>query len=177
MSDRDREPLGGDWDRLTDRDEADRDEANRDEPLLDPVTPTAGVVGDGEGARPVPPLQAAAAAWGDLVAMLAVATVALSGVAVSGHPLGWRALPWAMVAGLAWWTAAAAVTVMVRVATPGMLMAGLRFGAAVAPGRVPRVVTVALVQAVLCGLPAAAAPAGRGLLAWAAGSALRTEDA
>lgn len=170
MTGRDQDPPGGDWDRLTDRDDADRDE-----PLLDPGEPSAGA--DGDGARSVPPLQVAAAAWGDLVAMLAVCTAALAGVAVSGEPLGWRALPWALASGVVWWAAAAAVTVVIRVATPGMLMAGLRFTATVPPRRVPRVLAVALALAVLWGLPAALAPTGRGLLSWAAGSALRGEGA
>jgi len=171
MSLRDGDPLASDWDRL-----ADRDDVDGVEPLVGPVEPPGSPAGD-DGERPVPPLHGAAAAWGDLVAMLAVCTAALTGAALSGLPLGWRALPWGLAAGAAWWTAAAAVTVVVRAATPGMLLAGLRFGAAVPPGRVPRVLAVAAVQAVLCGLPAALAPARSGLLAWAAGSVLRPEDA
>lgn len=165
-------PDGGpprtDWDRLRERLEDDAPAQLLAEPVAPADIPPATAADD----RPVPALQLVAAAWGDLVAVLAVCTAALLAVVLTGHPVGWRALPWA--AGLAglWWLATAAATVLVRHATPGMLVAGVRFTALVAPRRVPWVVLVAAIQMLLVGLPATL-PVTPPLLARVAGQPLR----
>jgi len=117
-----------------------------------------------------------AASWGDTVSALAVCTAALVGVAAGNHELGVAALPWAAAVGLAWWLATAAVVVVVRQGTPGMLLAGVVFADRVPPRRLASVLAAAIVHAVLLGLPGAFG-ARRSPLALAAGSAIRLAGA
>ena len=56
--------------------------------------------------------------------------------------------------GAAWWVAAAAAFVVVRQGTPGMLLAGVHFKSRVSPGRLPVVIVIAALCALLGGLPA-----------------------
>lgn len=127
---------------------------------------------DRDGDHRVPVLQLVAAAWGDLVAILAVCTTALAAAALAGHPVRVPALPWAAGLAGAWWLAAGAATVLVRHGTPGMLMAGVSFDGQVAPRRVPLVVLMAAIQLGLAGLPACL-PIAPSLLARAGGRPLR----
>ncbi len=158
----------GDWDRI-------RIRADDGEPteLLDaardgPQTEDGAPADD----RRVPVLRLVASAWGDLVAILAVCTLALVAAALAGHPVRLPALPWAAGLAGAWWLAAGAATVLVRHGTPGMLMAGVCFDGQVAPRRVPLVVLAAVAQLVLAGLPACL-PVMSSLLARAGGRPLR----
>jgi len=55
------------------------------------------------------------------------------------------AFVWAAALGVVWWLFSAAVLVVVRQATPGMLLAGISFSEAVRPQRVVWVLVAALV--------------------------------
>jgi hypothetical protein len=101
-----------------------------------------------------PPVTLMATAWADLVAMLAVCTGALVAVIAIGQRPAMPAFGWAAMLALGWWIFAAAILVVVRHGTPGMVLAGVRFADAVAPSRVPRVLAAALLGAVTLGAPA-----------------------
>lgn len=128
---------------------------------------------DGDVAPPGPPAQdttpqrltLVAAAWGDLVAIVAMLTAALVAVLFAGRPVTVVALPWTGALAIAWWLAAACVLLVVRRATPGMLMAGVVLRAAPAPRRLPWIVLTALLTAasggVLALLGARHAPVAR----------------
>ena len=123
-----------------------------------------------------PVLSLLAASWADAVSVLTVCTSALLGLAAMGHGGLIAALPWAAVLGVAWWTAAAAILVLVRQGTPGMLIAGLVFNDAVPPGRVPLAVAAAGLHVILAGLPGLLGPR-RSPLALAAGGRLEVTAA
>jgi hypothetical protein len=95
-----------------------------------------------------------AAAWADLVAVLAVCTASLMALLTLGHRATLAALPWAVALAVAWWLAAAAVLVVVRRGTPGMLLAGVAFDRAVPTRRLPSVLAVALLLSATFGVPA-----------------------
>jgi hypothetical protein len=93
-----------------------------------------------------------AAAWADLVAMLAVCTAALAAILVIGERPELPAFIWAAALAVVWWLFTTAILVVVRQATPGMLLAGLSFAEPVAPPRVGWVLAAALVGVVTLGL-------------------------
>ena len=126
-----------DWDSLADLD--DGLEANEDPPTPDDPEP--------------PVLTLMAASWADLVGMLAVCTGGLLAVLFLGQRPALAAFGWAAVLALLWWVCAAAALVVVRQGTPGMLLAGVRFGEPVATARVPRVLVAALLGVLTLGLP------------------------
>ena len=99
-----------------------------------------------------PVLTVLASAWADLVGMLAVCTGALIAILVLGERPALPAFAWAAALGIVWWAFAAAVLVVVRQATPGMLLAGMSFSEAVRPQRVVWVLVVALVGVATFGL-------------------------
>ncbi len=113
---------------------------------------------DAEGWSPPPPASApprltlVAAAWGDLVALIAVITVSLVAVLVAGHPVTAAALPWTCALAVAWWLASGCVLLVVRRATPGMIMAGVALRSPLDPRRLPWTLLVALLTAVSGGL-------------------------
>jgi hypothetical protein len=113
----------------------------------------------GRTGRP-PVIGLVGAAWGDLVCVLAVAAAALLALAVLGEPAGRAALPWAVALGVAWWAAAAAALVVVRQATPGMLLAGIAFDRPVPRHRVPWVVGAGLLVWASFGIAALAGARG-----------------
>lgn len=119
-----------------------------------------------------PVINLLAASWADAVVSLGVCTAALFGLNAAGHQPSLTALPWAIALGFAWWLAAAASLIMIRQATPGMLLAGVTFGDRVAPRRVAVVITAAAVSALLLGLPNLLGPR-RAPLALAAASRLK----
>lgn len=106
-----------------------------------------------DGPNSPPTINLLASSWADIVAALAVCTVALLGLNASGHSGSLTALPWAAGLGVVWWLVAAATLVTIRQGTPGMLLAGVHFRSPVAPKRVALVVAAAVVSAVLFGLP------------------------
>ena len=114
-----------------------------------------------------------AASWADAVTLLVVCTAALFGVNAAGYSPSLAALPWALGLGAVWWFAATAALVMIRQATPGMLLAGVVFSGRVAPGRVAAVIATAAVSALLVGLPNLLGPR-RSPLALAAASRLES---
>jgi len=118
-----------------------------------------------------PTLNLVAAAWADLVALLAFVVAELIAVVIAGYDIKLAALPWIVALALAWWCAAALVLVVVRRGTPGMLMAGVVFKAQVSPSRLAAIILVALVLVCLLGLPALLG-ARRSLLRIAASSPL-----
>ena len=99
-----------------------------------------------------PALTMMASAWADLVGMLAVCTGALVAILVLGERPALPAFSWAAVLALVWWAFAAAVLVVVRQATPGMLLAGVSFSSAVTPRRVSWVLLAALLGVATFGL-------------------------
>lgn len=127
-----------DWDALAERGDA---------PPVEPGAPAAT-----HGAAP-PPVTLMAASWADLVAMLAVCTGGLIAVMAVGQRPALPAFAWAAGLAVAWWVSAAAVLVVVRQGTPGMLLAGVRFVDAVPPRLVPRVLAAALLGALTLGAP------------------------
>ena len=134
------DPTGmpGDWDALRDRlPESDR------QPEL-PAT-------DERGSEP-PPVALMAAAWADLVGILGVCTGALLALLALGERPALVVFPWAAVLALVWWGFAAAVLVVVRQGTPGMLLAGVVFKHQVSKSRVPWVLLAALFQIASLGL-------------------------
>ncbi len=134
------QPIPAGWDRL---------EPGDDGPLPEPLPP--------EPDLRVPERSLLlAAVWGDLVAMLVVCVAALVAVRLAGYAAGFAALPWAAALALAWWLAVAITLMVVRRGLPGMLAMGLSFAAPVPVRRLPWVLLVALLEALLLGLPALA---------------------
>jgi hypothetical protein len=84
--------------------------------------------------------------------MLAVCTGALIAILVLGERPALPAFAWAAALGLVWWAFASAVLVVVRHATPGMLLAGMSFSGAVRPQRIVWVLAAALVGVLTFGL-------------------------
>jgi hypothetical protein len=129
-----------DWDRLQDS-------------RHDAVTATYEI--DVEDELHTPPVVAmVGSAWGDLVTVLGVCTAALIALAMLGYRTEIATFPWALGLGVAWWGAAAAVLLVVRAGTPGMLMAGVAFASGVPRPRIPWVLITALVQLCTLGVPA-----------------------
>jgi hypothetical protein len=144
------------WDRLRER---------------TPEQPEETGAGDHDPSSP-PTLSMVAAAWAELAAVLGVCTAALLTLLAQDHTVSLPCLPWALAVALGWWCAAAAVLVIVRRGTPGMLMAGVVFEDQIPPLRLPTVLATALLLGCTLGLPAVLG-ADRSLLRLAAGSALR----
>ncbi len=126
-----------DWDSLPDRDDV--LETNETPPPPDDLEP--------------PVLTLMAASWADLVGVLAVCTGGLLAVLALGQRPALAAFGWAAALALLWWVCAAAALVVVRQGTPGMLLAGLRFGEPVPTARVPRILAAALLGVLTLGLP------------------------
>ncbi len=124
----------------------------------------------------LPMINLVAAAWADLVAILAFCTVELLAVELSRYDASIAAFPWVLGLALAWWCAAASVLVVVRRGTPGMLMAGVVFRAQVSPHRLPAILVAAFFTAFLLGLPALPGPR-RSLLKHAGGCDLEALEA
>jgi len=133
----DRKSMPGDWDALVDR----RAEVGSRAPFA-----------TGEAPPGPPALTLMASAWADLVGMLAVCTGALVAILVLGERPALPAFVWAAAVGVVWWAFAAAVLVVVRQATPGMLLAGVSFSEPVRPRRVGWVLVAALVGVMTLGL-------------------------
>lgn len=93
-------------------------------------------------------------AWGDLVSVLAICTSAFLALAMLGYGTHVATVPWALALGTVWWIGAAAALVVVRQATPGMLMAGVAFAEHVPRERLPWVIVAALVLGGSLGVPA-----------------------
>ncbi len=110
--------------------------------------------GDGPLSSAVPTGTLLAAAWADLVSILAVCTAEFLALVLADYPATLPALPWAAALAMVWWSVAAAVLLIVRKGTPGMLMAGVVFKTSVVPQRLPAVIVVALLMAWALGLPA-----------------------
>jgi hypothetical protein len=117
---------------------------------------------DGGGARefpdieePTPPvITLMAAAWADLVVLLAVCAGALIAILLMGERPSLDALWWAALLALLWWTVATAACVIVRHGTPGMLLAGVRFEKRVPQGHIPWVMAAALLGVATLGMSA-----------------------
>ena len=154
MSD-DRKPIPGDWDALVDRSaHASSQHPATTAPDLQP--PTA--------------LTMMASAWADLVGILAVCTAALIAILVLGERPAIAAFSWTVTLGVSWWVFAAAVLVVVRQATPGMLLAGVSFADPVRPRRVGWVLSAALIGVLTLGLSGVIG--GRGSLLHLAGASV-----
>jgi hypothetical protein len=135
--------------------------------------PVASPPPDADASGSPPTLNLLASSWADAVAALGVCTAALFGLDAAGHNPSLTALPWAVALGVLWWLAAAAALIMIRQATPGMLLAGVVFSNRVAPVRVAAVIIAAAVTAALMGLPNLLGPR-RSPLALAAASRLES---
>ncbi len=133
----DRKSIPSDWDALVDR-PSEVGSARPSAPAPDSHRP--------------PTLTLMASAWADLVGVLAVCTGALIAILVLGERPALPAFAWAAALGVAWWIFAAAVLVVVRQATPGMLLAGISFAEAVPPRRVGWVLAAAFVGVATVGL-------------------------
>jgi hypothetical protein len=133
----DRKPMPNDWDALVDRsaESASAQRSSADPNLHGP-----------------PLLTMLASAWADLVGILAVCTAALIAILILGERPAVGAFGWAAALGVVWWSFAAAVLVVVRQATPGMLLAGVSFSDPVPPKRVGWVLMAALIGVVTLGL-------------------------
>ncbi len=142
------------WDRLDDL-EAEGREA------VSPTVESQRIPPDEESTIPL-----IAGSWGDLAVILGVGAGALVALKLAGHGAPFAAAPWALGLAVMWWVAVTATLVTIRRATPGMLMAGLRFERAVPPRRVAWVVVVALVLSATLGIPTAVGRRG-----WALGGA------
>lgn len=123
-----------------------------------------------------PTINVLASSWADAVSALAVCTAALVGLTGLGHHGTLTALPWAAVLGVVWWTAATAILVVIRLGTPGMLLAGVVFADRVPPRRLPLVIGAAAFSGLLIGLPGLLG-ARRSVLALAASSRLESVPA
>ena len=133
----DQRKMPGDWDELVER-PSEVGRARDSSPRHD---------------RDLPPaLTVMASAWADLVGVLAVCTGALIAILVLGERPALPAFVWAAALGVVWWVFAAAVLVVVRQATPGMLLAGMSFSEAVRPRRVVWVLVAALAGIATFGL-------------------------
>ena len=133
----DRNHIPGDWDAL-----------------VEPPAQTGSSSPPAGGSQQIEPsaLTIMAAAWADLVGMLAVCTGALVAILILGERPALPAFSWAAVLAVVWWAFSAAVLVVVRQATPGMLLAGVSFSDAVPPRRVGWVLVAALVGVATLGL-------------------------
>jgi len=152
----DRDSSLGDWDTLVDRGRG--------------SGPPSHTMTDPDPLGP-PILTLLATAWGDLVGILAVCTGALIAILALGERPALAAFGWAAALGVVWWAFAAAVLVVVRQATPGMLLAGVSFADPVQPRRVGWVLAAALVGVVTIGLSGVIGGRG-GALRLAAASAV-----
>ncbi len=132
-------PFPKNWDVLQDSDDS--------AAVMDNPTPVSVAVSS------PPTINVLAASWADAVAALGVCTAALVGLTTLGHNGSLAALPWAAALGLAWWIAAAAILVVIRQGTPGMLLAGIVFADPVPPRRLALVIGAAAVSGLLIGLP------------------------
>ncbi len=128
-----------DWDSLKDRSM----DATRTPPVVPEVRPED---------SPAPVISLMAAAWADLVGILAVCTAALIAVLALGEPPALSVFPWATALALIWWAFAASVLVLVRQGTPGMLLAGVVFSEPVPAGRVAWVLAAAALGVATFGL-------------------------
>lgn len=137
MSGDNRSNIPGDWDALSEREHV-GDSPQSPATFSDKHGPQA--------------LTVMASAWADLVGMLAVCTAALIAILLLGERPALPAFIWAAALALLWWLFAAAVLVVVRQATPGMLLAGVSFSEAIPPRRVAWVLAAALVGVVTLGL-------------------------
>ena len=137
MTGDDRNQIPGDWDALVDRSPAAR-------------PPAAVTTGPDRHGPPV--LTLMASAWADLVGMLAVCTGALVAILLLGERPALPAFSWAAALAVVWWIFAASILVVVRQATPGMLLAGVSFSDPVPPRRVGWVLAAALVGVANLGL-------------------------
>ena len=133
----DKRSMPGDWDKLVDR-------------RLEVRTPPSSA-SPSRGPGPTA-LTVMAAAWADLVGMLAVCTGALIAILALGERPAIAAFAWAAALGLVWWVFAAAILLVVRQATPGMLLAGVSFSEPVRPRRVGWVLAAAVFGVVTLGL-------------------------
>ena len=152
-------PFPKNWDVLRDSD--------LDDEIMDVPSPVS------DSASLPPTINVLASSWADAVVVLGICTAALVGLAALGHHGSLTALPWAIVLGVVWWTVAAAILVVIRQGTPGMLLAGIQFAGRVAPRRLPVVIGAAALSALLAGLPGLFG-ARRSLLAFAAASELES---
>jgi hypothetical protein len=133
----DRGSMPRDWDALMDR-------GTDDAPPSPPVA--------GPDAPEPPALSVMAAAWADLVGILAVCTGALVAILSLGERPALPAFGWAAALGVVWWIFATTVLVVVRQATPGMLLAGVSFSEPVHPTRVCWVLVAAFFGVITGGL-------------------------
>jgi hypothetical protein len=133
----DSKQMPGDWDALVDR-SADVGPLHHGPADMDGGPPSA--------------LTMMASAWADLVGILAVCTAALIAILILGERPAVAAFGWAAALGVVWWAFAAAALVVVRQATPGMLLAGVSFAEPVRPRRVGWVLSAALIGVVTLGL-------------------------
>lgn len=129
--------MPGDWDALVDR-PASVDHAQSTPPRHDH--------------HPPPALTVLASAWADLVGILAVCTGALIAILLLGERPALPAFVWAATLGVVWWGFAATALIVVRQATPGMLLAGMSFSEAIRPQRIAWVLVAALVGVGTLGL-------------------------
>ena len=155
-------PLDG-WDRLDDPETGAQEAAA-------PAVESLKISPDEESTIPL-----IAGSWGDLALILGIGAAALVALKLGGHGAPFAAAPWALGLAATWWVAATAALVTIRRATPGMLMAGLRFEQAVPPRRVAWVVTVALILSATLGIPTAIGRRGWAL-GGAAGSCITSVD-
>jgi len=93
-------------------------------------------------------------AWGDLVSVLAVCTATMITLTALGYRDSLTIVPWALALAVLWWGVAAAMLLVVRHGTPGMLLAGIAFEGPVPRTRIVWVLLTALVLACTFGLPA-----------------------
>lgn len=118
---------------------------------------------DTEGRTPPPErvdrMAVVAASWGDLVTLVTVVTAALATVLAQGRVVTLGALPWAAALATVWWLSSAGLLLLVRRATPGMLMAGVSLTSAPRGRSLAVALAVAMVGALTIGL--AAWPFGR----------------
>jgi hypothetical protein len=139
MTGDDRDHIPKDWDALTNR--SSESSAPRSEDL-------------GGERNPPPALTLMAASWADLVGMLAVCTAALAAILALGERPALPAFWWAVGLAVVWWLFAATVLIVVRQATPGMLLAGVSFADPIVPERVGWVLGAALIGVLTFGLAA-----------------------
>jgi hypothetical protein len=92
----------------------------------------------------------------DLVVMLAVCAGGLAVVRAEALPVSIWALPWGAALGVVTWAALATATAYIRRATPGMVMMRLAFRDSISPGRLARMLLVAVLSACTLGLPTVA---------------------
>jgi hypothetical protein len=92
--------------------------------------------------------------WGDLVTILGVCTATIIALAILGYGADWACFPWVLALGVAWWIAATSVLLVVRQATPGMLLSGVVFEDSIPRDRVAWVVLAALTLCITLGVPA-----------------------